>query len=109
MRTTVNLDATATPTFQLNPPGIGRNSFRGPKYFSTDLSLVKRFGLPNLGKLGENTNLELRANFFNIFNTLNLTPFGSQDSNVFVTNPNFGEATGALAGRVIELQARFSF
>jgi hypothetical protein len=107
--TTVNTDATGTPTFALNVPGIGRNSFRGPKYFSTDLSLVKRFGLSNLGKLGENTNLELRANFFNIFNTLNLTPFGSQDSNVFVTNPNFGEATGALAGRVIELQARFSF
>lgn len=107
--TTVNTDATGTPTFALNVPGIGRNSFRGPKYFSTDLSLVKRFGLSNLGKLGENTNLELRANFFNIFNTLNLTPFGSQDSNVFVTNPNFGEAAGALAGRVIELQARFSF
>ena len=107
--TTVNTDATGTPTFALNVPGIGRNSFRGPRYFSTDVSLVKRFGLGNLGKLGEGTNLELRANFFNIFNTLNLTPFGSQDSNVFVTNPNFGEAIGALAGRVIELQARFSF
>ncbi len=107
--TTVNTDASGTPTFQLNAPGIGRNVFRGPRYFSTDMSLVKRFGLPNLGRVSENPNLELRANFFNIFNTLNLLPFGSQDSNVFVTNPNFGEAIGALAGRVIELQARFSF
>ncbi len=107
--TTVRTDATGTPTFQLNPPGIGRNSFRGPKYFSTDLSLVKRFGLGNLGKLGESTNLELRANFFNIFNTLNLLPFGSGSNGVFVTRPSFGEPDGALAGRVIELQARFSF
>ena len=27
-------------------PGIGRNSFRGPKYFAVDLSLGKRTGLP---------------------------------------------------------------
>jgi hypothetical protein len=107
--TTVNNDASGTPTFALNVPGIGRNRFRGPRYFSTDMSLVKRFGIGKLGKLGENTNLELRANFFNIFNTLNLAPFGSGGGNVFVTNPNFGEATAALAGRVIELQARFSF
>jgi hypothetical protein len=106
--TTVNTDSTGTPTFALNPPGIGRNSFRGPKYFSTDLSLVKRFGL-SLGKLSESTNLELRANFFNIFNTLNLAPFGSGSNGVFVTRPSFGEPDGALAGRVIELQARFSF
>ncbi len=107
--TTVRTDSTGTPTFALNPPGIGRNSFRGPKYFSTDLSLVKRFGLGNLGRLGEGTNLELRANFFNIFNTLNLLPFGSGSNGVFVTRPSFGEPDGALAGRVIELQARFSF
>src|SRR5690349_9118842 len=27
-------------------PGIGRNSFRGPRFFSVDMSLAKRFGLP---------------------------------------------------------------
>ena len=112
--TTVNTDATGTPTFQLNPPGIGRNSFRGPRYFSTDMSLVKRFGLGNLGKLGESANLELRANFFNIFNTLNLAPFNTGSPGTFIfrfgsVNPSFGEPDSALAGRVIELQARFSF
>jgi len=106
--TTINNDATGTPTFAVNLPGIGRNRFRGPRYFSTDMSLVKRFGL-SLGKLSESTNLELRANFFNMFNTLNLAPFGSGSNGVFVTRPSFGEPSGALAGRVIELQARFSF
>jgi hypothetical protein len=92
------------PDFRQNPPGIGRNVFYGPKYSSVDLSLVKRFGLPDLGFWGERAKLDLRFNFFNLFNNLNLT--GPQ---VFVNEPNFGEATGALAGRVIEFQMRFSF
>lgn len=96
-------------TYQANPPGIGRNVFRGPRYFSTDLSLSKRFGLPNLGVLGESPNFDLRLNIFNLFNTLNLAPFRSDSPGVFVNRPNFGEPDGALAGRTIEFQARFSF
>jgi hypothetical protein len=38
--TRVNRDATNTPTYLLNPPGIGRNVFRGPKYRALDISLV---------------------------------------------------------------------
>lgn len=107
--TTVNVDSTGTPTFQLNPPGIGRNVFRGPKYFSVDLSLAKRFGLPSFGVLGERAGLDLRFNFFNAFNKLNLVPFQAGSGGVFVNRPTFGEPDGALAGRVIEFQARFSF
>ncbi len=43
------------PDFNLNPPGIGRNSFRGPKFSSIDLSLVKNFGFPKFPALGEDT------------------------------------------------------
>ena len=108
--TQVNIDpVTGAPTYQVNPPGIGRNVFRGPKYFSVDMSVVKRFGLPNAGFLGERPNLELRVNFFNLFNTLNLAPFQSGSGGTFVTRPTFGEPDGALAGRVIEFQTRFSF
>lgn len=46
------------------PPGIGRNSFRGPHYFSVDLSLAKKTRLPDALHLGEEANLEIRANFF---------------------------------------------
>lgn len=107
--TAVATDSTGTPTFELNPPGIGRNVFRGPKYFSIDLSLAKRFGLPSFGILGENAGLDLRFNFFNAFNKLNLAPFLAGSNGVFVNRPSFGEPDGALAGRVIEFQARFSF
>ncbi len=97
------------PTYQNNPPGIGRNTFRGPNYFNVDMSLAKRFGLPGFGVLGESPSLELRFNFFNIFNTLNLQQFGFFSSGTFVNRTNFGEVDGALAGRVVEFQARFRF
>lgn len=89
------------------PPGIGRNSFRGPRYFSIDMSVAKNTGLP--GFLGEQANLELRANFFNIFNQLNLQPIRFFDEGTIITNPNFGRSTRGLAGRVVEFQARFRF
>lgn len=86
-------------------PGIGRNSFRGPRYFAVDMSLAKRTGLPSF--LGEGAFLELKANFFNAFNSLNLAPFGFFAPTV--DSPDFGRAQNALAGRVVELQARFNF
>ena len=89
----------------LLPPGIGRNSFRGPRYFAVDLSLGKRTGLPSF--LGEGAFLEVKANFFNAFNNLNLAPFGFFAPTV--DSRDFGRAQSALAGRVVEFQARFNF
>lgn len=92
------------------PPGVGRNSFRGPRYFSTDASLKKHFALPVGLHLGENAGLDLQANFFNVFNQLNLLPIGFYSNGAFADNSEFfGVADGAGGGRVIELQARFSF
>lgn len=92
------------------PPGIGRNSFRGPRYFATDLSIAKQFKLSPRLHLGEAAVIDLRANLYNLFNTLNLTPFGFYDSGVFADSPQFGRATQpGLAGRVVEFQGRFSF
>ncbi len=101
-------------TFLANPPGIGRNSFRGPRYFNLDMSVSKRFDLPKGLRIGENTGLDLRVNFFNILNNLNLANFGFASDSTRINNgdqPNtsFGRATAGLSGRVVELQARFSF
>ena len=97
------------PTYQNNVPGIGRNSFRSPNYFNLDLSIAKKIKLPNLGFSDGNSNLVLRFNFFNALNTLNLAPFRFFSSGTFVNRPNFGEPDGALAGRRVEIQARFTF
>jgi outer membrane receptor protein involved in Fe transport len=98
--------STAAPVgFQL--PGIGRNSFRGPRYFDVDMSVAKRFGFPKT--LGEGTFLEVKANFFNVFNILNLQPFNFNSPSTQITNTLFGRAERGLAGRVVELQGRLNF
>ena len=94
------------------PPGVGRNSLRGPGYFNVDAALQKSFGLPKLRFLGEGARLELRGDLFNIFNKLNINP-GSISNAISYdgvnSNPQFGQAQSALAGRIVNLQARFSF
>ncbi|HTD97160.1 MAG TPA: hypothetical protein VK627_09525, partial [Edaphobacter sp.] len=97
------------------PPGVGRNSLRGPNYFDTDMDAQKTFGLPPNRILGENTGLTIRAMFFNLFNQTNLTPFNTGDANTQIStdgtnsNPLFGQSSGALGSRTIEFQARFNF
>jgi hypothetical protein len=105
----VNVDSTGAATLALNPPGIGRNSFRGPQYFSVDMSLGKVFAFPNVPGLGEAPRFEFRTNFFNAFNLLNLQAIGFFDPGVDVRSSNFGRASRGLAGRVVEFQARLSF
>ncbi len=91
-------------------PGVGRNSFRGPHYFDVDFTLGKAFGLPKVSILGENAKLDIRANFYNVFNKLNLNNVNNTISfDGTTSNRQFGQTQGALAGRIVELQARFSF
>ncbi len=110
-----NTDPSTRPGFPYfdictpGPPGVGRNSRRGPSYFDVDFSVAKKFGLPNFRFWGEGANIELRGNFFNVFNKLNLQPFSFGTDNTRVENALFGRAPGALSGRVIEFQAKFNF
>jgi len=105
-----NPDPTLCPTGQVAPgpipssPGVRRNIFYGPGYLGLDATLSKSFGLPKLPVLGENAKVEFRANFFNLFNRVNLA---SVQTRIF--DPHFGEAQNGLGSRTIEMQARFSF
>jgi|SRR5580658_471115 hypothetical protein len=104
-----------TPDF----PGIGRNTFRGPRYQDIDLTVLKNFALPNMKFVGEGANIQLRLTAYNVFNKLNLAPFSFGSNSTVISNQCctltpaaqslFGTATNGLAGRVVELQARFSF
>ncbi len=87
-------------------PGVHRNSLNGPGYKDLDVTLAKAFGLPNLRVLGENAKIELRVDAYNLFNNLNFNPADIVNT---ITASNFGQDTGALAGRVVTLGARFSF
>ena len=114
--TAPTLTATGLPPV----PGVSRNSFRGPRYASIDFTLSKAFGLPSLKVIGENAKLDMRLNFYNLLNQINLAPIGNQPigtinlnstTGVQTITPNttFDQACCGLAGRVIEAQIRFSF
>jgi hypothetical protein len=101
------------PSYPVNgappPPGVGRNSLRGPNYFDTDIDAQKTFGIPHNKLFGENSGLTVRAMIFNLFNQTNITPFNTGDDNTIITSQTFGQARSALGARTIEMQARFSF
>ena len=80
---------------------LGRNTYTGPRYFNVDMALVKSFGIPGLGQSSE---MQLRVEAFNLFNTVNLN---NPVSNL--SDPNFGKSTSALPGRIIQFSARFQF
>jgi hypothetical protein len=78
----------------------GRNSLIGPSYFSTDISLAKNF--PFLPR--ENSRVQLRADFFNLFNNVPLNnPENANYSAVF------GQITSAGSAREVQLALRLTF
>ena len=99
------------PTSENNPvyvPGIGRNSFRGPCFFDTDMSFAKEIALD---RFEHHTLLRFQVNAFNIFNLLQLQPItnGNANPGANIQSATFGDAQGADAGRVIEFLARIQF
>ncbi len=99
---------TTTTTYTLPTlPGVSRNTFTGPGYLDFDATLAKAFGFHPGRFVGEHAALEIRADAFNLFNNVNLTP-NSVDTN-YQNSATFGQAGAALSGRTVNLQARFSF
>lgn len=87
----------APPAFTFG--NAGRNSVYGPGMQMLDFALVREFSTT------ERTRFQIRGEFFNALNTVNLgTP------NRFVNTPQFGTITDAATpGREIQLSARLSF
>jgi hypothetical protein len=94
-------------SFDITTLGPGcrcRNIFTGPGYSSVDMTFGKGF------KFGEYMQLYIRANVFNIFNTLNLTPLIPATASTDIVNTgSFGRSSDGLAGRVVQFQARLTF
>lgn len=95
---------------------VGRNVLRGASQFNVDFSAIKRF------PLGESKNIEVRAEFFNLFNHVNFANPISNLSAVAATsiNPNTGQITGDPGDfgrvlstsnnpRLIQLAIKFNF
>ena len=86
----------------LNAPfgDAGRNTARSDKFFQFDLGVHKQFKLP----INETTRLELRAEFFNLFNHTNF-----QAANSDITSAAFGNISSTFLARQIQLALKFSF
>ncbi len=69
---------------------VGRNVLRGPGQTNVDFSVIKRFAIDEM------KNIELRAEFFNLFNHVNFANPISNLNAVPVTsiNPTTGQITG---------------
>jgi hypothetical protein len=105
--------ATCVPSAKIFPsseqvvanPSLGtygnlpRNLFRGPGQINVDMSFSKTTAI-----FRERAKLEIRGDFFNIFNH---AEFNNPITNI--SSNQFGQIVGTAAPRIIQLAARFSF
>ena len=86
---------------------VGRNTIQGPGNRVWDFSLFKFF------KVNERSNLEFRAEFFNVLNHTNFlfARPGPQNGNpaTVLGDPHFGLLTASRDPRQIQLAMKFSF
>ena len=88
--------------FTVNGPGTfgttGMNSLLGPHYVDSDVTLTKLF------KIREQQNLQLRFEFFNVFNHTNFqAPVNTLSSNTY------GQIQASNPARIIQLAAKYTF
>jgi hypothetical protein len=88
------------------PPGIGRNSWNGPCYLNTDISLDKE---TSFSIRDHDAAVIFQANFYNAFNKTNLQPILFGTANATIENTLFGISPGSDAGRVIDFFVRINF
>ncbi|MDQ3473219.1 MAG: TonB-dependent receptor, partial [Acidobacteriota bacterium] len=77
---------------------LGRNTFRAPGFFNTNLSVSKNF------RMGEDRRLQFRADFLNAFNQ---DSYGIPVNNL--NSADFGRNLNNFGNRVIVLGAKLSF
>jgi hypothetical protein len=99
-----NLCSNVFPAPGLGQEGnLGRNTFHGPGYANTDFSAIKNIHLPwFVGQ--EGANLQFRAEFFNLFNRVNLTNVNNQ-----INGAGFGKSTSTYPARDIQFALRLAF
>jgi Carboxypeptidase regulatory-like domain/TonB dependent receptor len=84
----------ATDTFG----DLKKDSFVGPRYIDWDGSLMREFGL------SEGTNLQFRAEYFNLLNHTNLG-----DPNLTQSSASFGRITSDISPRIAQLSLKLLF
>lgn len=100
-------DGRANPDFFQNP-GAGQlgllhlTPVSGPGFFNMDINIIKRTALT------ETTNLEFRAEFFNIWNNVNWF-ISNAAENRDINSVNFGRITNTFDPRIIQFSLKLNF
>jgi hypothetical protein len=84
----------------------GRNTFRGPGFWNLDTGIYKNF------RISESKSLQLRGEFFNIFNHSNLYLVGTQtdiSAGDFIPAARGLRADGTQDRRNVQLALKFIF
>jgi len=91
-----------TSLFAFNAVGTfgntGRNILHGPRFFNTNLGLLKTTNIT------ERVKLQFRSEFFNVFNNVNFNNPGGT-----VGTPGFGKITSAKDPRILQLMLKLMF
>ena len=100
----VQLNPATTATNLSNTPGNSpRGVVNGPPTYRVDFSLFKNI------RFGENLQLQLRGEAFNVFNHTNFRGFVGVPNALNVTSINFGRIGTVRDPRTIQLGAKFYF
>lgn len=97
-------DGRANPDFFGHPlPGttgtLHLTPVSGPGFWNFDFSMIKRT------RISERTNIEFRAEFFNVFNHTNFFTGENQT----ITSATFGQVTDTFDPRIIQFAVKFNF
>lgn len=80
---------------------LGRNVVYGFPFYQTNMVVAKNFGL---GALREGARLQVRGEFYNLFNQTNFTA-----PNTDLTSANFGRVASTFDPRFVQLALKLSF
>jgi hypothetical protein len=80
---------------------IGKNVYKGPNFWTVNMGLYKNFAM---GFISEESRLQFRAEFFNLFNRVNLYLPTSRLNSTF-----FGKSNNSFDPREIQLALKFIF
>ena len=85
----------------VRPGSLARNAFDNPGYNNTDLNILRQIPMPLLGEAGR---IDLRAEFFNVFNRENLGGVSGS-----LQSGNFGRVSNTFSARSIQFGVKVVF
>ena len=98
----VTTSTPSVPTSRMSAPPIGAPSMVAPRRIACEMPAARSSGVPAMA--ATSGSIELRADVFNVFNTLNLN-----NPNTDTTNAAYGQISSARIPRQSQFSLRFQF